>query len=364
MPPNSNSSMISWWFQGLGILVPKGLKNLFSPAKKKILLQLQGDQLAVIWPNQKKNDQQPSIYNIQQNDDRNSLLKRLGKFNKDKHDFSLCIPAKKGLQNALKLPLNAEPNLANILEFEIDRQTPFTRDQVYSGYRILNKDPATNTLNVDLNVIPKKNVDPQLAELKKIGLIPQVVELLNDRPDESINVLPKSIEDSGNKSTRHFNIILSLLALALTTGAIALPFMQLDTAIKQTDLEIETSKKGALEVNKLRSVWEQALEKQNFINEKVSSRKSVTMIINELTNIIPDHSWLTRLQVRENTVRLQGESSAATSLIGIIEQSVYFKGVRFQSPVTTNISTGGDRFQIMTELTEKEIPSNDQQESE
>ena len=358
---NSNSSMINWWLQGLGILVPTRLKNLFNPVKKRILLQLQGEQLAVIWPDQKKHNSQPEIYAIQHPENQKKLLKRLSKFNQDKHSISLCIPAKKGLRNNLKLPLSAEPDLANILEFEIDRQTPFTRDQVYSGYKLIDKNTTSNTLNVELNVIPKKNVDFQLNELQKIGITPQVVELLNDSSEEGINLLPGNAEKNNHQATGRLNSLLAILAIFLAVGAIALPFFQINTSIKHSKLEIAASKKGALEVNNLRSAWEKNLEKQTFINTKVSSRKSVTVILDELTRLIPDNSWLSRLQIRGRSIKLQGESSAATSLIGIIDQSEHFTDTRFQSPVTSNISTGNDRFQITAQISEQN--SNQQEQA-
>ncbi len=350
MQLSSESSIISWWLQGLGMLVPAGLKNLFNPAKKRILIQLQNDHLAVIWPGQKNRKSDPELYAFQQVDERKKLIKKLNKYSKDQHNLVLCIPENKGLRNMLRLPVNAESDLASILGFEIDRQTPFSPDQVYYGYRLISKNKSANTLNVELNVIPRKIIDPLLTKLAKAGLKPHVVELLNDQPGSGINVLPGSVSNGDQKGTARTNKLLLLVAIALLGIAVAIPFKNLESEIKQTELAIEEAKSGALEVNELRLKWEKLQEKQALINKKIQEHRSVTRILDELTRLIPDDTWLTRLHIRGNTIRLQGESSAATALISIIEKSGHFSGTRFQSPVTTNISTGKDRFQITTQV--------------
>ena len=43
----------------------------------------------------------------------------------------LCLPADKVMARKLMLPLVAEENLRQVLGFEMDRQTPFSLDQVY-----------------------------------------------------------------------------------------------------------------------------------------------------------------------------------------------------------------------------------------
>jgi len=351
MSQSSNSPMIAWWLQGLNLLVPTFVKNSLNTVKKRILIQLLNDQLSVIWPNTKKENTESDRYSILLDDERNKFTRDIARFSKDKHDIVLCIPANKGLRNKIKLPFNAESDLASIVEFEIERQTPFPRDQVYSGYKIVNKNRAANTLNVELNVIPKKQVDPQLSELLKIGVTPQVVELLSGQTEDGINVLPGSTNTGEHKATRRINKLLLALTVILLGIAIAVPFKNLTSQIKQTEVKIDQAKTEALEVNKLRSKWEKVQEKQNIVNTKIEGYRSVTMLLDELTKLTPDDTWLSRLHLTGQSIKLQGESSAATALISIIEGSEHFSDTRFQSPVTTNIATGQDRFQVTTTIT-------------
>jgi general secretion pathway protein L len=367
MPLSNKSSIFEWWFQGLTILIPDKLEGLLSPKKSRVLLQLKKEQLIVIWPETKENRTQSDQYVLQQPSDLKKLLKKVNEHPSDRHDYVLSIPANKGLKSNLKLPVSAEAELASILAFEIDRQTPFTSDQVYYGYKVNSKDVANNALNVELNVIPKKMVDTLRQILIQIGLAPQIVELAqlssNDSATLGINVLPR--EASSNKNQRRFlfNMMLSALAAVLLLVAVTVPFIRVDSALKQVETDIEASRIGAQEVNVLRTKWEAELKKEDFAVEKIDSRTSLTELLYELTKLIPDNTWLTRIHLKEDTIRLQGESSSATSLISIIDQSDQFNNTRFQSPVTSNNSTGKDRFQITSKVLpkQKEITSEDEQ---
>ncbi len=356
MKINAESSMINWWLEGLGMLVPTRLKNLFNPLKKRILIQLQNDQLAVIWPHKGESKSQSDLYHLQIASERKDLSRLLTKHNQDNYDLVLCLPAKKGLKNTIKLPFNAESDLASILEFEIERQTPFTRDQVYSGYQLIDKNKSENILNVELNVIPKKYLDPQLSELQKVGIAPQMVELFTNETSSGINVLPELAPETKHKGTQRINHLLLLLATVLFAITIILPFRGVDQAIKQTDSAMKEAQAGATEVNELQAKWRDSQEKQNVVNKKIESHRSVTVILEELTRLLPDDTWLTRFHMNKETIRLQGESTTASNLISIIEKSDHFSGTRFQSPVTSNTATGNDRFQITTQNMIKPIP--------
>ncbi len=350
MPLNSESSMINWWLQGLGFLIPTELKNRFSPIKRRILIQLQDEQLAVNWPSQ-ESDTSPVRYHLSLDNERQEFSRLLSKYNKKKYMLVLCLPATKGLKKYIKLPLNAETDLANILEFEFDRQTPFTHDQIYSGYHVISKNKESNTLTIELNVVPNKYLDSQLAILQKVGIIPQAVEILSDTTTtvHGINVLPVDTNKKQPTAARYVNMFLILFSLILLGVLTALPFQNIKLAIKQTEKTIQEARVDAVEVNKLRSEWETMQERQSIVNNKIENHSSVTVLLEELTRLLPDDTWLSQLHIKKTTLRLQGESAAATNLISLIENSEYFSGTRFQSPVTSNLSTGNDRFQITTQ---------------
>ena len=70
---------------------------------------------------------------------------------------------------------------------------------------------------------------------------------------------------------------------------------------------------------------------------------------------MPDDTWLTRIDIRGNEIQIQGESSTAATLIGLLDGSELFKNPQFRSPVTQVPRTERERFHLSTELDESGI---------
>jgi len=67
-------------------------------------------------------------------------------------------------------------------------------------------------------------------------------------------------------------------------------------------------------------------------------------IVKELSNLLPDTVWLTRLEVNDQGVQMQGEGDRAAPLLGIINDAETLASAEF---LTSLVTTGqGDRFQI------------------
>jgi general secretion pathway protein L len=62
--------------------------------------------------------------------------------------------------------------------------------------------------------------------------------------------------------------------------------------------------------------------------------------------ILPDDTWVQSLQLNDRRVVIQGQSAAASALIGRIEASPLFGSVSFAAPVTRDRVTDKEVFQI------------------
>ncbi|MGR8941133.1 MAG: PilN domain-containing protein, partial [Gammaproteobacteria bacterium] len=93
--------------------------------------------------------------------------------------------------------------------------------------------------------------------------------------------------------------------------------------------------------------------------EVKNAKPPVVEVLNELSRLIKDDTWLSYAQYSEGHLQIQGESPAASTLIGILEDSELFANARFVSPVTQDTSTGMERFQITFDITSKGKPENE-----
>ena len=63
------------------------------------------------------------------------------------------------MHKTLDLPLAAAENLREVLTFEMDRQTPFTADQVYFDYQIVQRDNTNGRISVEMTAVHRADVD-------------------------------------------------------------------------------------------------------------------------------------------------------------------------------------------------------------
>jgi general secretion pathway protein L len=84
-------------------------------------------------------------------------------------------------------------------------------------------------------------------------------------------------------------------------------------------------------------------------DEKIRRQPKVVML-EALTRVLPDGTWLQRLEINNDDLRLVGQSRDAAALIALLETSPFFKNVRLAAPVTP--VSGGEQFVIEGRSTE------------
>ncbi len=88
----------------------------------------------------------------------------------DRDNLFLSIPGNKVIFKRLSLPSPTEENLKEVLGFEMDRYTPFTLEDVYFDFKIVQRDEERKLINVLLMVVKKEVVEYYLKLLQKINI--------------------------------------------------------------------------------------------------------------------------------------------------------------------------------------------------
>ncbi len=76
--------------------------------------------------------------------------------------------------------------------------------------------------------------------------------------------------------------------------------------------------------------------------------KRITVLLRELSDVIPSDAYLTSLNLRAGRLTLDGQARSASDLIAALEKSKHFKNVSFTSP-TTRVGDK-DRFSLVAEV--------------
>lgn len=336
----------SWWNGELFALLPENAKSAIAQRRQKLFLEADGDQLLLSLGNHTAQREFLRLP-LQAGEASNEEMPR------EVQQTILLMPADKVLSKRLSLPLAAEENLREVLGFEMDQHTPFMASDVCYDYTIIGRNSRKQELTLDLVYAPRREVDKLLGDLSTHGLQADVVTCR--RRDNSnlqpVNLLPVEQRRIRRFNVRSLNLALTALLAILLIAAITIPIVQKNRAIAQLELRVQAASVEAREGSQLRQDLEKMAEASRFLLQKKGSDVMTVQLIDELSRLLPDHTWIVRLDLSDSELQVQGQSSASSTLIAIIESSPYFENVRFRSPVVQIQGTNNDRFHLSADVT-------------
>jgi len=340
-----------WWITGLAYLIPDAMQRLIDPLTDYITIEFNEENVTFKRYRDDSPSQLDERYFLMANDEmqKTATLNWLNEQRLKGAEIFLLIPANKVLQKSISLPLATEDNLRQVLGFEMDRRTPFTVDQVYFDYLIEKKDVGKNQLHVQLFATPKDTTDLLLKALNSWGIEPNAISIKDNI--KNLNLLPIEQQSlKGNRQENKLTLILATVAFCLFMAVFYLPLLKQEHALNKLEKEVTESRAIAVKVKDLKEKKNKILERSSFLISKRNDNTPVIEIIDELTQLIPDDTWLTRFAITKGEIQLQGESNSASSMIHTIESSDNFTEARFRSPVTRNNLSKKDKFNLTAKL--------------
>jgi general secretion pathway protein L len=261
----------------------------------------------------------------------------------------LLVPEQRVLRKVIALPAATEQSLDNVLRFEMDRYTPFTSEQVYFGYRIAARE--RERIQVELLVVQRDYIDPLLAGLAHANLRPSIVtlaEALGGWSGATLNLLPASSRAGQGEWGRNRRVQTAVVLLLLVL-VIGWPLYQRQQTLTRLQGELPQLKARAEQSRAVATELQRLESSRAFLQEQQQQAPRLLLLLDELTALLPDHTWLARFEDNGSSFRLDGESAEVSALISLLEQSPLLENVRFASPVTSNPHTEKDRFSLVAD---------------
>jgi len=253
----------------------------------------------------------------------------------------------------VSLPFGTEDRLADVLGYEMDRLTPYVQDDVYFDFRIESRDAKRRIVNVELVVALRCTIDDILERLSGLDIAPSKITLQGGvAGDEQmpLNLLPEVKRERSMSQREVVPVAITVCAALLAVIALAYPVAHKWLRLQDLDAEIGRLTPAALAAQETQSEIAAALRQGGFFAEKWASMPTKIQLLHEVTRVVPDDTWLSQVQIKGDTVLIQGESEGASSLIGLMEASEFFRDVSFSSTVTKNPRTSNDRFVIQAAI--------------
>ncbi len=271
--------------------------------------------------------------------------------NGDQRDLALTLPPSRVLRKTLTLPLATEENLRQVLEFQMEQHTPFPAAKVYFGYQVIGRDFEHGQLAVEFAATPRDGVDAAIKTLAGLTLTVRAVFAADMLAAGSqVNLLPAAFGRSPSTLRYGANPWLAALVALLALAAIAMPLVIKREAVVQLLPWVEKGKKAAETVDTFRRELVARVDKHNYLLEKRQSGTTVIQVLEELTRVLPDDTWVQMLDIKGKELQIQGETASSVRLIGLFEQTTMFREASFRSPLTKGQSSGTERYQLALQI--------------
>lgn len=348
------SLFFKWWWQQLSFFVPQKFLDALARDKNLLVVEVKSEIAKVSFVSQQ---QEILLGEFEFNELAKEELQGLIASNKQYSDAKvvLRIPENLAIKQDVFLPAAAEGNLQQVMTYELDRYTPFKAEQVCFDFIKLG--PANNKalIHLLLILVKKESLETAYQNCLNLGLHPYYAdsEVLPVDPSEAnrqYNLLAKEQCQKANKTPLIIMLGSMLLAVVLLIVLMILPVNSATdhlSELKQRAQKVEKTAKGIENSKKSIDYLFQAT--QALIDKKKASA-SVIELMNTVTKVFGDTTWVSHWRYYNNTLQLTGQSGSASNLIASLEKTKLFRNTKFISPVTKDKRSGLERFKISTEV--------------
>jgi general secretion pathway protein L len=328
-----------WWREGLLAWLPRRMRRWLAGSSRRLVIRV--DEGGYVLVREAAGQAPQELERLEPvSPDWSGLARRFR--TEQARRLVLRVPADHALIRTLPLPLAAEKNLRQVMGFEMDRLTPFAAAQVYYDVIVLERQPEQRRLRVELTALPRTAVEPVLAQLRQQGLSPDVLDVAGRRPE--LNLLPLEQRPRRGMWAKRVRSIVIVVVALLVGAAALLPIWQQRLLTMEITARIDQVQKAANQALALRDQLDRALEASNMLSHKKQTIPPQVDVLRELTLILPNDTWLERLQIKGDSLQIIGQSAKASALIGLVEASPLLGSAAFMSPVTTDPRTNKERF--------------------
>jgi general secretion pathway protein L len=341
---DSAACFLGWWRDELLGLVPRRL--LADTAASVVLAQVDGgfQIIAASSPRPRGQGVAPVLSRAQAL----AALEELGASRRTgtvglRLLFSQCF------ERRVELPKAGRDDLRRMLNFDLERATPFRLGDVYTAYLPAGEAGAKGKQRVRQLVVKREVVDPLIADMKAAGLVPAFVDCWQTTPASGLPVNFLETGDSPRSGlVRHVTLPRALVALVLLLAGMAgaLSLSRYEAALAEIGAETAKLRTQAAAVR-------DAMEKSGVAVADLARLQRLKLgqipsvqVLEELSRVLPDSVWLTDLRIEGDVVDITGLAKSGAALPSMFVGSALFVDAALTAPVTLDQREDKERFSL------------------
>lgn len=257
----------------------------------------------------------------------------------------------------VEFPRRAAEFLGGIIGTQIDRLTPWNaKDAVFGWTKPV--DIANDKIAVTIAATSRTQVMPYVRAVSGFGADSMTVSTIPEVSEHGFTPI-RILEQKGRSATSLRMIRQALVAILIVTGLAAVisigaaVVVAEDLAARQDDLNRRLADRRAALRATRNAGNDTALTR---LERRKHENPSSVIVLEALSKLLPDNTFVTELRVEGNKVQIIGVTSDAPSLIRLMEQSSHFTHATFFAPTTRSSSDPGDRFHIEARIAPLTVP--------
>lgn len=247
------------------------------------------------------------------------------------NDVSVILPSAQVLRPHLQLPAASQATLRKAAFYELERLSPIDPDQVYFDVVVQDTPGKKKKADIELRIIKKTTVDQAVALCRDAGLSVGAIAFEGDAREADRRYFPVDTAASLRLRWRRNSVLfLAALAGALLVLLLIAAYWRGSAQGDFLSDQAQAAGQRAALVHRLKHDIHDTRAQIEFpLAQKRAP--AVIQILSEVTEILPQGTWLTEFAFNDNKVHVQGFSNAPSDLIGLIDKSPYFANAQFEA---------------------------------
>lgn len=257
------------------------------------------------------------------------------------------IPAQQTLERRLALPPITDDEREAMLALDVRAHSPFAADEVVWGWRDAGSEAVlllTSRQVVQL-AFERAAAAPGARQRAGTPYTPEAWAF----DSEGRPVVLRGFAERKRQQREARGLLLAgmfvALALLLLVAGLVTPTLQLWARANQASQALATAERELAPVIAQRQQFAELTDVYAALREQVQTRIEPLGVLDLLTELIPDDSWLQRLQVRGAQLTLVGQTTNTTALMNRLSEHPMVRDVRAPS-AATRVSGGRENFII------------------
>lgn len=262
----------------------------------------------------------------------------------------LLLPRSAVLVQHLDLPLASARNLRKVVEYELDRLTPFEASQLYFVAR--REGRSGRFIRVTLVAILRDHLDAILNECAAQGLHPSAVDIQDDVNTRlHVDLLPAGLRVIQHSSRQGVRRLLLWLCAGLLITAMLLVLNQRQAVLAQMQTTVLAQREEVTQLQKVRQQLANTRDPAHYLIRRKTAQPPLAALLTELTGCLPADTWVEQLDINHGVdISFTGQSAKASALIGRIKDCHSLKDARFEGVIQPDPHTGKDHFSMRAHI--------------